>query len=296
MNRQEYIRNFKEKNKRLPTKEEIATALKISERTAMHELAQYLSTVKEVKQQATVKNAKENRSVVLIRIAMFTLSAMAFTLSVYFTGLWFIGRFNLFISGMISLTMVLFMVVAPQTLRFVSNPVVKFIVSVSFLIAIVFSMGSTIAGQYQKSTLVMESAIDKSYVFNQLASNEDEVKQLISDAQKDKAIHQQTLEQLSATKEDRLSNWQQIATERKYIESFDSRIDSLRAELKDTREKVIDNGTVEEKRDFYFFISGITGIKKSMVEFIISSLPSVFIDIVSALCLNLALFIKDEKR
>jgi len=262
----------------------------------MHELAQYLSTVKEVRQQAVVKKEKENKSILLLRIALFSLSAMAFTLSVYFTGLWFIGRFNLFVSGLISLTMVLFMVVAPQTLRFVSNQAVKLIVSISFLIAMVFSMGSTIAGQYQKTTLVMESQVDKSYEFDQLASNEDEVKQLIADAQKDKAIHQQTLEQLSATKEDRLSNWQQIATERKYIESFDSRIDSLRSELKSTREKVIDNGTVEEKRDFYFFISGITGIKKSMVEFIISSLPSVFIDIVSALCLNLALFIKEKKR
>lgn len=292
MTRQEYISDFRKKNNRPPTKVELATALKISERTAMHELAQYLAAVKEPK----TKPTKTHNSLLPLRVALFFLSAMAFILSVYFTGLWFSGRFNLFISGLISLTMVLFMVIAPQTLRFINNPLIKLVVSVSFLIAMVFSMGSTIAGQYQKSTLAMESHVDKSYVFGQLASNEDEIKQLISEAQKDKSIHQQTLELLSASKEDRLSNWQQIATERKYIDSFDSRIDYLRAELTDTREKVIDNGTVEEKRDFYYFISGITGVRRSMVEFIISSLPAIFIDIVSALCLNLALFIKEEKR
>jgi len=294
MTRQEYISDFRKKNNRPPTKIELATALKISERTAMHELAQYLAAVKEPK--ANHANpAKKRNSLLPLRVALFVLSAMAFILSVYFTGLWFYGRFNLFISGLISLTMVLFMVIAPQTLRFINNPLIRLIVSVSFIIAMVFSMGSTIAGQFQKSTLVMESEIDKSYVFNQLASNEEEVKQLISEAQKDKSIHQQTLEQLSASKDDRLNNWQQIATERKYIDNFDSRIDFLRAELTDTREKVIDNGTIEEKRDFYYFISGITGVKKSMVEFIISSLPAIFIDIVSALCLNLALFIKEDK-
>ena len=291
MTRQEYISDFRKKNNRPPTKVELATALKISERTAMHELAQYLAAVKEPK----ATPAKTRKSLLPLRVVLFVLSVMAFILSVYFTGLWFYGRFNLFISGLISLTMVLFMVIAPQTLRFINNPLIKLIASTSFIVAMVFSMGSTIAGQYQKSTLVMESQVDKSYVFGQLASNEDEIKQLIFEAQKDKSIHQQTLEQLSASKEDRLNNWQQIATERKYIDNFDSRIDLLRAELTDTREKVIDNGTVEEKRDFYYFISVISGVRKSMVEFIISSLPAIFIDIVSALCLNLALFIKEEK-
>ena len=120
-----------------------------------------------------------------------------------------------------------------------------------------------------------------------------EILTLIDEARADKMIHSKTLEDLS---ENRLDNWQPIATERKYIDKFNDRIDSLNEELKTVRDKQeveLSNGIIE-KRDFYTFISGVTGLEKSFIEFLVSSLPAVFIDIISALCLNLALFIKSE--
>jgi len=291
-------------HRRLPKAEELATALRVSERTALHELASFKAMHKKIdpvtsSTQKTVKKvprkAKKNYIVLILKAFLILLSAMAFCLSVYFTGLWFSGRFPLWVAGAISLTMVLFMVIAPQTMRFIKNKLIKGVVLLSFSVALVFSMGSTIAGQYNKSTEIIENSIDRSFIYNQLVDNKKEVQELIDEAQEDKKIHQETLRMLSGSQEDRLKNWQSIATERKYISNYDQRIDQLRVELSNVRGEQVSNGNIEEKRDFYLFVSGLTGMEKSFTEFLISALPAIFIDIISALCLNLALFIKGGK-
>lgn len=295
MTTREFITGFKESHGRLPSQVELSKELKLSPQIAIKALVAYTQEKTTEKVQHKKEERKQSITIKVLRIALLCLSAMAFTLSVYFTGLWFSGRFHIIISGLISLSMVMFMVISPQTMRFITNPLIKGIVILSFSVALVFSMGSTIAGQYQKTSERIENLPNKAYIFDQLLGNEQEIKDLIEDAQRDKAIHQSSIEMLSETEESRVENWQQIATERKYIESFDQRIDKLREELANVRTNKLDNGVIEEERDFYSFISGLTGMEKSFTEFLVSSLPAIFIDIISALCLNLALFIKEKK-
>lgn len=295
MTTRNYIDGFKEKTGRMPSHVELSRNLKLSTQAAIQAIIAY-SKEEHIKEEKVQHEAEvKNWTVTILRIALVALAAMAFTLSVYFTGLWFYGKFSYFISGLISLSMVLFMVISPQTLRFVKNPFVKAIIAGSFVIALAFSMGSTVAGQYNAITVRIESEPDRSYIFEQLTTSEEEIKQLIEEAQRDKEIHQVSLSLLSATAEERIQNWQSIATERKYIDQFDARIDSLREELKNVRNSTLENGIIEEKRDFYLFISELTGVEKSLIEFIISAMPAVFIDVISALCLNLALFIKEKR-
>ena len=293
MSRTDYIKKFIKEKKRMPSVEELATALKVSERTAMHEIVSFNATYKKDSQKpATKQIRKVSHTASILRIFLILLSAMAFSLSVYFTGLWFSGKFPTWVAGAISITMVLFMVIAPQTIRFIKNRAVKAVTCLAFSVALIFSMGSTISGQYEKTTQRIQNEPDKAYIFNQLLQGEEEILAMIEEARKDKAVHQETIRYLSGSEEARKENWQSIATERKYISSYDERIDSLRKELTFTRSQKIDNGIIEEKRDFYSFISSITGRERTFIEFLISSLPAVFIDIVSALCLYLALFIK----
>lgn len=293
----DFIDKFKSTHGRLPSQVEISKELKISSQKAIMALIQYSKEVKVeeeiVEQPKEDPKIKTNWTLVALRIILALLSAMAVVLSIYFTGLWFMGRFSVVISGLISLSMVLFMVIAPQTMRFVANRFVKIVVGVSFFIALLFSMGSTIAGQYNKTSERIENEPDKAYIFNQLDTSEAETLSLIEEAQKDKVVHQEAILMLSTSEEARKANWQSIATERKYIASFDSRIDELRIELKSIRQNKLDNGVVEEKRDFYSFISGLTGMEQSFIEFLISALPAIFIDVISALCVNLLLFIKE---
>jgi membrane protein YdbS with pleckstrin-like domain len=289
MNRTDYIKEFQKKKRRLPTAKELSTAFKVSERTALHEL----SSFKVEKKAPIIVKTKTDKNIFFLRYFLILLSAMAFILSVYFTGLWFTGRFPFVIAGLISFSMVLFMVIAPQVIRYTKNKVVKSFIICSFLIALVFSMGSTLAGQFNATTKIVEIETNEIYIQHQ--TKEAELLTLIDEAKIDKEAHSATLVNLSGTEEKRLDNWQQIATERKYIDQFNLRIDEYRKELNSIRDKMaveLNNGTVTEKRDFYSFVSGITGKEKSFIEFMISALPAIFIDLIAALCLNLALFIR----
>lgn len=303
-----FITQFKQRTGRLPSQVELTKELKISPDKAVRELVAYTRGPKDPpKKSKTVpnkppKNAsvlgtpdKKDYSAIFLRVVLSLLALMSFTLSVYFTALWFIGKFHWVISGLISLSMVLFMVISPQTIRYIDNRLVRLVVYISFLIALCFSMGSTISGQYNMTTKNIEASPDRAAVNDLLTIQSTELLMLIKEAQADKVVHQETLRQLSETVESRTENWQSVATERNKIDAFDERIDSLRLELKGIRDKQLDNGLIEEERDFYLFISELLGIEKQTVEFWVSALPAVFIDIISALCLNLALFIKPRR-
>ena len=296
MTTREFIEDFVSTHGRPPSQVELVKKTNLPSRAALQALVQYTKE-KRVEKKEEIK-IKTQRHYILwaLKIFLLLLSTMAFILSVYFTRLWFYGRFSAFISGTISLTMVLFMVVSPQTIRYIKSWFIKGITILSFLIALLFSMVSTVAGQYNKTTERMETTVDRSYVFDQLQTQEEELLLMIEEAQKDKLVHQETIVSLSSSEENRLTNWQSIATERKYISKYDERIDELRVELGDIRGSKIDNGVVEEKRDFYSFVSGIFGIEDiTFTEFILAAAPAIFIDLVSTLCLNLALFIRKEK-
>ena len=65
--------------------------------------------------------------------------------------------------------------------------------------------------------------------------------------------------------------------------------------VRDERNTMLNDGVAPERDDFYTFISKLVDKDKSMVEFFIAVLPAIFIDVISALCLNLALFIRRKK-
>ena len=204
MTTRDYITNFKDTHGRLPSQVELSRELKLSANHALQALIQYTKEggLTEKKEKEAV--IRKDRTIVLLKVFLVLLSTMAFILSVYFTGLWFYGKFSIFISGLISLTMVMFMVIAPQTLRFVENKLIKVVVVFSFTVAMVFSMGSTVAGQYRAITDKMETQPDSSFVFKQLSSSEEELLELIEEAKADKEVHQSTISLLSETEEKRL--------------------------------------------------------------------------------------------
>lgn len=285
-----HISQFKGEYGRLPSHVELAKEMNISQRAAVTALIAFTSIPTEdlkPKRQAVSKEKDIRTS--FIRAILILLSAMAVTLSIYFTALWFMGKFHWFISGLISVSMVLFMTISPSVLRYVQSIFLKTIVIFSFLVALFFSMGSTVSGQYEKLTERIEAAPSLSAISIQRRQSEEELLGMIEDAQRDKEVHQKTIEMLSMSAENRKENYREIATERKYIDSFDQRIDTLRGELKNIRVNLEQDGIIEEERDFYSFLSDLIHMKRATVEFWVSALPAIFIDVMASLCLNLAL-------
>lgn len=287
----EFIAKFKGSTGRLPSQVELSKQLGISPQKAVSALIEYTS--KPISREEIEKPS--GGSTDLLSMGLFLVAAMTFVLSVYFTALWFSSMFSLFIAGTISVSMVSYMVLSPQVARSVKG-IVKAPLWGSFTIALVFSMGSTVAGQYSQLTenVDLESVSERA-LLDILRAEEAELLAAMEVDREQQAFHQKTLEELSGSAEDRMENWSYISTERNKVAELaqqiaerEERVRQVRSEIQSEIQKG-NIGVTEEREDFYSWLAAIFGIGRDQMEFWISALPAVFIDIIAALSLNLAL-------
>lgn len=297
---QDWIAKFKESTGRLPSQVEMSKKLGISPQKAVSELMAYLKPVvivepgNESLSHAEIKEPVAPRTGFLA-VGLFVVAAITFVLSIYFTALWFSSMFNLAIAGAISVSMVSYMVLSPQVAASVRG-VVKLPLWVSFTIALVFSMGSTVAGQYNQLTESVDfEAVSERAVLDILRAEENELLGAIQTAREQQAYHQETLEKLTGTAEERMENQAYAATERFKVMELADQIEAREARLIEVREEILSEiqsgniGVTEERSDFYSWLAVLFGITREQMEFWIAALPAVFIDIIAALSLNLAL-------
>lgn len=230
------------------------------------------------------------------------IATLTFALSVYFTGLWFTSMFNLVIAGAISVSMVSYMVLIPQATHYVKG-IVKVPVWGTFVIALIFSMGSTVAGQYNQLTENVDIVETNDRATIQvLRAEESELLSSIEVDRDQQAFHQRTLEGLSATPEDRMENWQYINTERNMVNELGYEIEQKQRRIAKVREQILSElergstGATVERVSFYLWLARIVGMEQSQVEFMVSALPAIFIDIIAALSLNVALQIRRKEN
>ena len=116
------------------------------------------------------------------------------------------------------------------------------------------------------------------------------------------AFHQETLRSLSTTAEDRMENSAYVWTERTKVSELANFIEAKQERLVDLRSQIraeLESGSVgatEERKDFYSWLAGVLGIPRALLEFWVAALPAVFIDIIAALSLNIALSVRREPR
>lgn len=299
MSPQEYISQFKKKTGRLPSQVEMTKELGISPQNAILALTTSIDSPAPEKPKKE-EEPKPTGGLWLSRGLLF-ISAATFCLSVYFTGLWFTGMFNFVIAGAISVAMVSYMVLSPQAASHVRG-IVKIPLWATFIIALVFSMGSTVAGQYNKLTESVDvTEVSDRALLDLLSRQEDELTESITEDREQQRFHQRTLESLSDSAEARRENWSYIATERDKVAELAEAIEEKQNQLKEVREEIQqelqrDNvGVTERRADFYTWLSGVVGLSRQQTEFLVSSLPAIFIDVIAALSLNLALGIRRKK-
>lgn len=293
MDAQGFIANFKGSTGRLPSQVELSKELGLTPQLAVKEL------LRAVKFDTGWVDNKEmtihGKGVDGLQIGLYAIAALTFVLSVYFTGLWFMSMFGLFIAGAISISMVSYMVLSPQAAMRVKG-LVQLPLWLTFGIALLFSMGSTVAGQYNQLTksIDIENPAQRA-VFSILKAEEQDLIEAISVDRDQQAYHQRTLESLASTAEDRMDNYQYVTTERNKvsmlassIEDREERLNVVRDELRaEIRQGNI--GVTVERDDFFGWLAILLGLGRDQVEFLIAALPAVFIDIIAALSLNLAI-------
>lgn len=297
----EYIPKFKERHGRIPSQVELSKALGLGPETAMKALMVFSRG--EPVQHSEPQHNVETRNVpqLLIVVGLLCISALTFVLSVYFTALWFTQMFSIGIAGVISVAMVSYMVLSPQAALFVRG-VVKVPLWATFGIALVFSMGSTVAGQYNQLTESVDvTAVTDRALLELLREQEDDLRSGIEEMREQQRFHQDTLESLSQTAEDRKENSSYIWTERNKVAELRSAIDADQERLASVQAEIRAElaegniGATEERDDFYTWVGGIVGMERSRMEFLVSALPAVFIDIIAALSLNLALSMRRKR-
>lgn len=290
---QEFIAAFRKKAGRMPSQVELTKALGLSPEKAVREL---MHSVTQVTDETPVPSSDLfNLSLV---VGLLFIATLTFGLSVYFTGLWFTSMFNFVIAGAISVSMVSYMVLIPQAAHYVRG-IVKVPVWGTFAIALVFSMGSTVAGQYNQLTENVDIVeTNDRATLRVLEAEEQELLRSIEANREQRAFHQRTMESLSVTAEDRMENWQYINTERNTINELGYEIEQEQARLSEVRAQILselDQGSVGatvERVNFYSWLARLVGRSPSQVEFMVSALPAIFIDIIAALSLNVALQVR----
>ena len=294
MDPQQYISQFKKKTGRLPSQVELSRELGLSPQNAILCLTKSIrNPAPEPVEKAPVAHVEPGNK--WIMWGLLAISAVTFVLSVYFTGLWFRSMFGFFIAGSISVAMVSYMVLSPQAAAYVRG-VVKIPLWTTFAIALVFSMGSTVAGQYNKLTESVDVAqVSDRALLDLLRREEDELVADIEVDRQQQQFHQETLQSLSDTAEARMENWAYISTERDKVAELGEGITQKRQRLEQVRSQIRQElesenvGVTEARSDFYTWFSGVIGMSRTQTEFLISSLPAIFIDVIAALSLNLAL-------
>lgn len=289
----EFIARFRASTGRLPSQVELSKQLGISPQKAVSALIDYTAPHEPVSREEITKPRRVGRD--LLSVGLFVVAGMTFVLSVYFTALWFRSMFSLFIALTISVSMVSYMVLSPQVAKNVRG-VVKAPLWGSFTIALIFSMGSTVAGQYGQLTQNVDlEAVGERAVLELLKTEESELLEAIQIDREQMAYHQTTLESLTSTAEDRIANQAYAATERFKVMELADQIEAREERLTQVRAEIVSEiqagniGVTEERSDFYSWLAGLFGISREQMEFWISALPAVFIDIIAALSLNLAL-------
>jgi hypothetical protein len=298
MEAESYISKFRDKTGRLPSQVELSKNLGLTPQAAIRALMDHAGAVEptvETKSPA-VKPSTIEKS--FLSVGLYGISALTFILSVYFTGLWFTSMFNLFIAGAISVSMVSYMVLSPQAAMFVKGAV-KIPLWATFAIALVFSMGSTVAGQYNQLTVNIDvNAVNDRALIDSL---DEEVQALTLSIEADRQQRQVHLDTMASLSEDRIENSGFIRTERSRIDALNVSIAEKEARIAELRERkraeleAGSAGATEERVDFYSWLAGMFGISAGQMEFWVSALPAVFIDIIAALSLNLALSLRRQK-
>jgi hypothetical protein len=180
-----------------------------------------------------------------------------------------------------------------------------FIFSILWIIVAVFSMGSTVAGQYNKYILTHKEQIkikqhedttSKELLLEVLKAEENLLLSTIEEKRKYRNHIVSSLEQYN-TIELQIENKRNYDNLRSRLTITDNEIEALFVKLDETRTSIRTN--IQEIiyikdtiKDFYEWISFVLNISKDIVQFGFSIIPALFIDIIAPTGVAVALFLK----
>lgn len=279
-----YIQNMENTFGKRPTCEMVAKAFQ----TTPEEIKRILSEKEKPPKRKRIFNFNAE---LVIRAVMFFISTSAIIISIHYSRFWLLNFLEPVKASLLAGIMVLYMTFAVEgvsLLRKQKRHVVAGIIAITGFIVMLFSMVSTVAGQYNKMS---ENLVVHKDAY-ELSIHEDE---------------QETLKETISLLQENLRNTdKRLATmdedDRLYTTVFwenyriKKDLDKYLEELQETRKAILETSKSEnvviekeERQDFYFFVGKLFGVQKNLAEFLLFMFPAVFIDIICPLGMYVAL-------
>jgi len=252
----------------------------------------------------------------LIRICMGIIGIGASVLSIYYTGIWLNETLPVILAFSLSTFMILFSVMCFEVVIIFWKRKLKVLIPffiILWLIVIVFSMTSTVAGQYNQR--IKNENENKSNNFEKIKKKNESVIYNKEERDLEKRIIRKegTLEAANdilnsfdmEKKEEFIKEYNdaywKMKNEEKELNSLYKKLELKREEIKKfNAEEVTEVGMSEETEiqsaSFYVWVSTILKIEPIFIQFWLSTFPAIFIDIIASLGLAVSMFLKKEGK
>jgi len=338
-----YIVQFKNSNGRIPKLDEISLKFDVSKEKASSiyqklkkdkflilKRTRYLknSNIQEEKNikekvKDKVKEYFTDIPLLIIKTFMAIIGIGAIILSVYYTGIWLMDFLVWWLAFLLSAIMVLFSVIAFEVIiiMFVNGkqyiPLCILFVGL-WLVVLIFSMTSTVAGQYNTRMKTISQNIQNNSTviiqretYNLLLEEEKSIIERIENKEREREPFMKIMETFKSADDRGEYAWEYWDAYKK-VENVNKSIEKLYIMLVEKRkekkeylitksENEIDSvgaiaETTEESKSFYLWVSDILQVDAKYIEFWLSIFPAVFIDIIAPLSIAISMFLKRKVK
>ena len=243
----------------------------------------------------------------LIRALRYTLLFIgvgATYLSIYFSYIYLATHLSTFNAFILAVVMVVYGVASFELMTLLWMRLRRFLAgvfAVLWLVVTVFSMASTIAGQYngnmarvQADAVARSGAWEKTKEYEQYRQEREELQTSLADARaEDKRVEALLLQYKSLQQmEDGRRTYNQLRQEKRQIAG------TVQTVLK--RLEALDKGRPaaardEQRLDFYMWVGAVLGIRPDVFQFWLSLFPALFIDLAAPFSIAVFLFVRDQE-
>jgi len=250
---------------------------------------------------------KDGKQILTLRIVFAIISVVASAVSVRNTSNYLLESYPLFWAFSLSTIMSLFMLAAFGTLVLFwkrGQHMLAITIGILWFVVTTFSMSSTTIGMYnaQKESFVQKSTVDRKLSTNTALLEQYEeqmvnIQKLINDKSVSLARYNKlisaydTVEKRDENKKDYNALSWSISEAEKFIQTKTAELNGVVAK----RVGIMGDEVVIVAKSFYDIMEELFGVPAPMVQFLLSLMASLFIDILAPLAVSLALFLKEEE-
>lgn len=231
----------------------------------------------------------------LIIVLCYVIFSATCSLSIYYSFTWFLSLAPWPIAILLALAVVGVAAVAPEVARAVRNvyKITRLLVYAIMVVAITFSMATTIGGIYEgQSGKLSSSGTDGSAIARELDAALSAQDARIMEGRRAVADYQGKIE---ASQVGTAAHRDLIGLKGKEQAAIDAAI-AKAAELRERKMTLIEGGAATQTRATFFdFTASVLGGSASSWEFLLAAAPAVFIDIVTPLMLYIAVGLRRRK-